>query len=499
MPSFTQYEHDIFVSCNPIDNQVWIMDLMRGLTSSIAQKLGGSEQYSIRFDEQPCNTHVNTDIAQTLIEQAATFILILTANYLNSPRCQQEFSLIMNQIGQDTKRLFLVELQSLSTQQRPAQIIDVLNYRFWEYGASGAIEILQAIPEQQEYYKRLEDIAVDVVEKLRTMSVSSKSENKAGFDIGQVGRDVDISAGQDIVGGDKMTGDKVGGDKKVEIHNHYYAHSAGKRIFLAEVSPDLEPQRSQVKRYLEQHGLVVLPEHKTYLYTDAAEVLLQHDLAQSDLFVQLLDDKSNKYSKIQLEAAKTLQLLILQWCGSDLTQLDACLQVNPITDDLVNFQQHILTALQPKPEPQPNIVNQECDFDLIVFVHVAPEDKVFFEQHLQTKLDDEGVCYSQPIDVSDGVPPAEIRKDLEDNLLICHAVIVPYSKTPLAKIRQNLIYCQKVQAKRKSQGDAPIKVIAICDHPIPNKPPLKMKFPAMEVFACHSESSFQQLLRSLSA
>ncbi len=77
-------------------------------------------------------------------------------------------------------------------------------------------------------------------------------------------------------------------------------------LFLAEVTYDLEERRNELKRYLIQQGVQVLPEYNQHS--------LDGDLRQSSLFVQLLSENSGYgYPRYQYERAKAAKLPILQW------------------------------------------------------------------------------------------------------------------------------------------------------------------------------------------
>ena len=102
------------------------------------------------------------------------------------------------------------------------------------------------------------------------------------------------------------------------------------------------------------------------------------------------------------------------------------------------------------------------------------------------------------MDISDETKPAEIREDMNQNLLMCQSVIVPYENTPLPKVRQYLMNCQRMQSRRKKEGEPPLKMIAVCDVPVPKKPALKMKLPAMKIFNCQ-EDNVLEMIRSLRA
>src|SRR5262249_44893295 len=68
------------------------------------------------------------------------------------------------------------------------------------------------------------------------------------------------------------------------------AHAPRATIFLAEVPDDLEDQREEVKRYLEQYSIEVLP-RDLYNFLDAAQLqqAIKMDIQKAALFVQLLN------------------------------------------------------------------------------------------------------------------------------------------------------------------------------------------------------------------
>jgi hypothetical protein len=249
-------------------------------------------------------------------------------------------------------------------------------------------------------------------------------------------------------------------------------------IFLAEVTDDLEEQRNQVKYYLEQQGIQLLP-NKTYSLANLQEFLDQ-DLAQCCLFVQMLSDKvGNHFSRFQYERAKAANLPILQWREPELdlqsvrdTAHRDLLRSSAVKAmKLTEFQSYIIEQLQPKSE--------KILTDTWVFVNTAPEDMEFALQ-IQEFLDHEGIGYSLPLAVSANIKAADVREDLEQNLVDCDAVLVPYYKTPVVKVRQYLMFCRRMRTKRKQ----PLKIIAVCDKPLPDKPPLNMKLPSMHILEC---------------
>jgi hypothetical protein len=92
-------------------------------------------------------------------------------------------------------------------------------------------------------------------------------------------------------------------------------------VLLAEVTDDLEPMRSQVKRYLEQGGVLVLPTVSYQRGRTEFKAALETDPRRSNLFVQLLGpipgklprDVPDGYGWLQLDCARRLGVQVIQW------------------------------------------------------------------------------------------------------------------------------------------------------------------------------------------
>jgi nucleoside phosphorylase len=248
-------------------------------------------------------------------------------------------------------------------------------------------------------------------------------------------------------------------------------------VFLAEVTDgDLQKHRAKVKRYLEQRGARILSGKTSLTF-----------LNECCLFIQLISDKIDPDALFQYEQAKTANLPILQWrdLALDLSKITdvaqhTLLQADTvIADKLADFQKYVVEYyLQSKNKNIGDIAKKEKK-EKWVFVHTAPEDMALAHQ-IEDILNAENIYYSLPMDISDNSLPAEIREDIEHNLLACDAVIIPYYNTSLAKVRQYIRSCVQMRAKREQ----PFKMIAVTDKPFPNKPMLNMKLPNVQILEC---------------
>lgn len=214
-------QHDIFVSYAHVDNEPlpgadkgWVTTLINGLKTFLGQKLGRSNAYSLWMDyEVRGNTAVTPHITEQ-VENSAIFLLILSPGYLESQWCRLELSLFLAQVDENSERVFVVERDEVG---RPQNISDLLGYKFWVKDDRGRTYTL-ATPEpnskEAEYYQKLNDLACDLRDKIKSLRKTEKKQQTNAIPIPQF-----TSAS----------------------HKH--------TVFLALVSDDLDEDRDDTKRY----------------------------------------------------------------------------------------------------------------------------------------------------------------------------------------------------------------------------------------------------------
>jgi hypothetical protein len=110
-------------------------------------------------------------------------------------------------------------------------------------------------------------------------------------------------------------------------------------------------------------------------------------------------------------------------------------------------------------------------------------------------LDRSGAEYALPIQSSD---PAENRRDLEQNLAECDALIVVYGATTVTWVRRQLIETRKALASRQR----PLRALGVFEGPPDPKDRLDMKFQNMRILNCRkgvSEAELKRFLDSVAA
>ncbi len=457
------YRNDIFVSYAHVDNEAlpgtdkgWVTNFVTTLEKKLAQKLGRTDAYSLWMDdasEQEPFKQIKPNVAREL-DDSATFLLILSPGYMASPRCRRELNRFLAGAGKNAGRIFVVERDWL--EQRPEELRDLLGYKFWIKDDNDEIRILadpKPNPEELAYYQKIDDLVRCLLAQLEEL----KKQN-----------DLRYLKTEEV--------QKTQKEPKMPVK---------KAVFLAEVSDDLEEYHNEVKRYLDQQGIQVLPK-KTHIFSENISLSVDQDLQQCDLFVQLLSSSAGKgYPCLQYEQARKAELTILQWRNCDLdvqavrdrNQRALLEESTVIAMDIIGFKAHILQQLgkQSKPEKTTPIPD-------LVFINATGEDRELARE-IKHILDDHKIDNILPMEASEATKAAEIRGDLEKNLLYCDAVILIYGNSPVYWVRDQLRYCRYIHASR----ERPLKIIAVCNKPpSPYKPLPDIYFHTMqtEILQC---------------
>lgn len=454
---------EIFVSYARVDNEPlpgldkgWVTTLITGLQNLLGKKLDSYRAYSLWMDyDSRDNQSVTPSIIEKL-ENSAILLLILSPNYIESKWCREELSTFLSKVANASGRIFIVERNNV---ERPISIRDLLGYKFWvrdDYGKLHTLDIPKPKTEEIEYYQILDDLANDLSDKIKSLREQAIPTRSA------------------------------------------FSHN----IFLAAVSEDLDKQRNEVKRYLEQQGIRVLPD-KEYSFANIQQYLEQ-DLSQCSLFVQLLSDKmGHGLAQFQYEHARRTKLPILQW-------RDRALDVNTVYDaahrtflsqptvfasNLVKFQDHIINCLKSIEKAEKTVASTKTK-DL-VFINAIPENMSLASQIAEILLTTQGIDCVLPLNISNHTSPTDIQNNLNENLLSCDAVIVLYTDdTPISWLMQEVQYCRRIQAKREQD----FKIIAVCNNSFTNKPSLSVPMPNLRVLKCPKlqvESGLSEFIRIL--
>jgi hypothetical protein len=246
MAFVTQYEHDVFVSYAHVDDEPlidlagqevrgsgWVSTLIRNLKNELDRKVGRPGAVSVFFDRHNLQgNHTLTEEITARLERTAIFLAVLSPGYVSSDWCQEEAFQFSHAPGGLARRIFVVEKEE--DVPTPGALSGRINYRFWfrdhdDKPRTFAVPVPR--PEELDYFRKIEDLARDIREQLRAMGGALASP-----------------AGPVRLASAETAWSAVA------------QKSALGAVVLAEVTDDLEFRRDEVQRYLEQQGVLVLPE-----------------------------------------------------------------------------------------------------------------------------------------------------------------------------------------------------------------------------------------------
>lgn len=442
------YKHDIFVSYAHVDDKPllenqngWVTTLIGCIKNKLSQRLGRDEDYSLWMDfELRRREKLSLQIMDAL-NSTAIMIIILSPAYLASKWCQQECDFFLQCIRQKNSRVFIVEREEIDRQELQSELQDILGFRFWIADRDGkAPKILgEPIPTGSdiEYFNLVSNLTLELKDAL--LDIRKEYED----------------SGNAVVKGQQPT------------------------VFLAEVTDDMEQERNNIKSYLNQYGINVLPctwySQVPTLFRQAAE----NDLSKSVAFIQLLSEFAGKkppdlpkgYVHLQLELAQAAKKTIFQWRSPTL-------DINLIPDvhyrALVNgdnvraenfedFKRAVTDFILQKPKKE----KQTNNLTPLVFVNMESVDK-----HLAEKvcgvMRRRGIDYIRALDKNSGLDPSEIRAVLEKNFLESNGIIIIYGKCPISWVHNQIMEYRKLRIKRDRQ----LKAYTLFDGPPEQKYPI---------------------------
>jgi hypothetical protein len=459
------YEHDVFVSYAHVDDRPfidaaaglerssgWVSTLVRHLKNELAQKIGRSDAVSVWFDSSNLRgNHKLVDEIAARLERVAIFVAILSPGYVASQWCQDEARMFARGCdGDPGRRLFVIEKAPLDNEAGPPAFAGRRAYRFW-YSDRAEQPRTFAIPQPHideiDYFRQIEDVARDLRDLCREMR---SNQAKVPVTVAPV------------IAQSRM------GDSGV---------------FLAEVTDDLEFRREEVRRYLEQQSVSVLPQLNYPLGRAEFEAALDADLANSRLFVQLLGPMRGKrppdvpdgYGWLQLDGARRRGLPILQWRSPDLTPAGVewprhreLLELETVQAvSLESFKRAIIAALAPPAAPPQRHGTSERP---LVFLNTELRHRAIAAE-IRSAV---GECAIWAEPLFEG-PAETVREDLEQNLICCDAMVMVYADNP-GWARAQLRNFHKVAPRR----ERPVRAV-LMDVPPEHKPELGFFFPDMVV------------------
>jgi hypothetical protein len=456
------YEFDVFVSYAHVDNDAvepadhgWVDALHRILRTTLAQKFGRKEAFSIWRDSQ--NLRSNHEISGHIPDQvksSAVFLAILSTGYVESKNCLQELKTFVNNVKTGaSQRLFVVQTTPIDEHKVPEEFRDLRKSQFWIPDLNEKPRLLGwPLPRNdvaedihQQYYPKIVGLADDIFVKLDELK--------------------------------KAAGDTVP-RPPAEVGHKKHA------VLLAAVIDDLDARREEMRRYLDQAGIGTLPAGDYRLTRTEFEQSFSADLDKCKAFVQLLGPIAGKsppdvpegFARLQFDLAKSRHVPILQWRSQDINVLGVSsaaqrqlLQAETVqATPFEEFKRTIVEAVTRTEQPK-------SEGPSFVFVNAAPVDmdRAWTLVHV---LEDSLDC-GMPLYESDA-KAEEIQNETETGLLGCDALVVLYGEVRASWVLGQLYQYLKLRPRRPKDP----RLLAVVTTSKEAKTPIPMKLRGLTTF-----------------
>ena len=447
------YEKDVFLSYSHIDDKAltegqrgWISNFHQALEVRLEQLLGG--EANIWRDDHLARKAAADGPSETPFPKAAILLSVVSPQYVKSPRCVQQvkdfYSIAEEDTGVwlgDKARIFKAVKTHVPSEAQPVELQSIPNYEFFRFDpVTGRPQ--EFWPElgaeaNRNFWAKLEDIAYDIYLLVEALKDGANTSKHSGSVL------------------QKPT------------------------VYLAETTHDLVSQRDVIKRQLQQHGYVILPDRPPLLNAADLKVQVATDLQRAAFSIHLIgtgygivpEGETRSISEIQhrmaAERSKEAAFSRLIWMppgqqsederqkelvrwlktgtsaeiGADLLETSLGEFKTFLTDKLL-----AAPASQSEPAVKEEILRIYLQCDQADLDATAPLEEYLFDQGFEVKL---------PAFEGDEVSVFDAHKQ---NLLLCDATIIYYGDSSDAWLSSKLADLQKIAGYGRSK---PMKAKAV--------------------------------------
>jgi hypothetical protein len=409
---------DVFVSYASLDNQGetrWVTNLVSNLKDELGKRLGSKAVQIWQDDDALDGNHPFPQKIIEAVHDSPTLLIVMSEGYLVSEWCARERNAFLK-LTQDLVadgRVFIVHCRNTDPSARPREFGGLRGYEFWtqDANARGATRPL-GWPDMKEaaYWTRLLNLSDELARKLKSI-------------------------------------------KAAEQGNPPGAPSA--TVFLARSTDDMVDREDELKNYLIQAGLRILPE-TWYVREDerAFRAAMEADLARCNVYVQLLSPlagrrlggpEGRRDPVIQHDIARDAKKPILQWRepGEDPAVADPdhrALLEGARACGFEEFKRAVVEATLRKPAPPPPFRPPGS-----VFVNAHRGD-LGMARELSTLLVKRGLdCFLPMVEGS----PEKVREDLEASLKACDGLVLVYGDVDPFWVREQWRQGRKILSQRE--------------------------------------------------
>jgi hypothetical protein len=450
---------DVFVSFAHLDDVAigtsppWVSAFASDLKKVLRMRLGVREDEGLKvFFTGHSSLEAGLNVESALMENASSSAIFVA---VTSPAYVVEDSWTMRELASFQKatgnvgRIYAIEHLPLdSNEEYPTPLRDLKRMAFWQKHPVREIPVTMPVG-SDIYLQTLFDLAEQIRKHLKKLRQEQRGTSGTVVRLART------------------------------VLSEVRETRVGSTIFLAQVTDDLDPEREQVRRYVEQYGVTVLPAN---VYPQGGAEFAsasEADLARADIFVQLLGRTHAKrppdlplgYDRLQFEQAIARGIPILQWLHpdvdpasvSDREHAKLLAGENVMRTGLEAFKADVVKRIAAPPPASPSAQER------FVFINADGSD-LRLAENLRREF--------RLANLSAAIPALqgsseEVRLDLEENIVDCDALVMIYGETTPVWVRGQLRLYSKLKGRRKQ----PLKALAIYFGPPESKPDIGMDLP----------------------
>jgi hypothetical protein len=465
------YDYDMFVSYAHLDDQPpasnlqgWVKILVHKLEIEVRQR--GFKNFEVWSDERLAENLPLTPQLMEKIKRSAMLLVVMSPSYLQSEWCGRErdgfLSLVKDRVAEGC--VFVLEARQVREVEYPATFRDLVPVKFWMADPESQTDRPLGVPNPDE---------VQYVTRIQKLSHLIKAQ------LDQLAK----------------------GPAAPHVTSVPAAELA--TVFVARATEDLEDQEDELRNYLGQLGITVLPQTR-YPQNDsqAYEKAMLDDLSTCKIYAQLLSNSRGReldfapckrYPCFQHEIAKKSQKPRLLWRDRS---LDMAAVKDPDHRSLLeaaqastleDFKRAVADEARkpPPPPPRPSL-------NVMVFVSADGGDRNLARQ-VGKELALRGVECFYPLESG---TPDEVRKDMENVLQNCDGVLLIYGSAGPEWVRFQYLINRKMGAQR----DHPLRTLAVFQGPPPEKIDIGADIPNLRILDCRNgldSSKLDEFARAL--
>jgi hypothetical protein len=245
-----KFDLDVLIIFSDKDNEAakgqpgWVTQFKKFLELMLSQVLGEKPNILLKSEYD--------NLASPKLDNAATLIAVLSPDFIKSGQCLdnlEAFHKAAEASGKNRNRFFKVFKTPLTQAEQPPRSRELIGYEMYqldnETGDVREYSDYFSTEAERQYWMKMVDLAYDIFDTLAEL---------------------------------KNTGTKT------ESRNIYRR----KTIYLAETGHDLSVQRNIIKRELQRHGYIVLPNQTLPGNQNDLERIVRKDLDESSLSIHLI-------------------------------------------------------------------------------------------------------------------------------------------------------------------------------------------------------------------